>query len=174
SGHLLARMLGFGPPLLAALGDRGDLVLEAFNLRLEVLVLALPAIAALSEEPDQGAGSALVVLTSRSGVGFRGGIHASVLCRDGPKTLPSPQRNKESTIPQAEFVRSIPTLLRPSARLRPSLFWKTRPEPRTPRIQNDGVEKTRPEPRTPRIQNDGVEKTRPEPRTPRIQNDGVE
>src|SRR5439155_18684195 len=109
SGHLLARTLGFVPPLRAALGDSGDLVLEAFDGGLEVLVLALPAIAAFSEEPDQGPGSALVVLTSRNGVGFRGGIHASALCRDAPQSLPSPQRNKYSKIQQAEFVRSSPT-----------------------------------------------------------------
>src|SRR4051794_9140469 len=84
--HSLARPLGLGPPLLAALGDGGDLVLEAFDLGLEVPVLTLPAIAALAEGPDQGPGSALVALTSRGGVGFRGVIHAPVLCRDGPKS----------------------------------------------------------------------------------------
>jgi hypothetical protein len=84
----LASLLGLQTPLLAAFGHCGDLILEPLDSGLKVLMLALPSIAAFSKEPDQGTGSAGVILASQRPGQFGGGIHASVLLLNGPKYPP--------------------------------------------------------------------------------------
>src|SRR3954452_17228986 len=106
---LLAGLLRFQAPLLAALGHCGDLILEPLDGGSEVLVFLLPAIAALAEGPDQGTGSASIVVARRFPGQFGGGVHANVPLRDGPKFPLSLQRNKRTRIQQPYFAKSRPT-----------------------------------------------------------------
>src|SRR5262249_33642227 len=76
-------------------GQVGDAVLIALLGGLEVLILPLPAVAALAEEPDQGAGATLVVLRGRGRGHLGGGVHASVLCRaDANSVAAAPAQQK--------------------------------------------------------------------------------
>src|SRR5262249_52377806 len=119
-GQSFADLLGLGAPALAALGQVGDAVLVGLLGGLEVLVLAPPAVAALAEEPDQGAGPALVALRGRVGDRLGGSVHASVLYRADPKSVPAALAQQTAGNPARPIPWSRPTSHR--ARARPLLF----------------------------------------------------
>src|SRR5271157_2753469 len=97
---------GFAPPdelpVLAALSEVGHLVLELLEGGLEGLMLALPKVPALAEEPNQRARSAPAVLgcplwsPSRRLAG-KGSVHACLLLPhpwEHPKLAPAQQKKQ--------------------------------------------------------------------------------
>jgi hypothetical protein len=95
-GQTLTGLLRLSPPVLPALGEIGDAVLEALDGDLEVAVLALPTIAALAEEPDQGAGSAPVILGGRGLRRIGVAVHVEVLWSCVPEHPPSAKAQQKS------------------------------------------------------------------------------
>src|SRR5208337_4728157 len=100
--QLVVGLLGLESPLLAALGEVGHLVLELLEGDLEGLMLALPKVPALAEEPNQRARSAPAVLgcplwsPSRRLAG-KGSVHACLLLPhpwEHPKLAPAQQKKQ--------------------------------------------------------------------------------
>src|SRR5208337_519366 len=100
--QLVVGLLGLESPLLAALGEVGHLVLELLEGGLEGLMLALPKVPALAEEPNQRARSAPAVLgcplwsPSRRLAG-KGSVHACLLLPhpwEHPKLAPAQQKKQ--------------------------------------------------------------------------------
>src|SRR5208282_6720017 len=100
--QLVVGLLGLESPLLAALGEVRHLVLELLEGGLEGLMLALPKVPALAEEPNQRARSAPAVLgcplwsPSRRLAG-KGSVHACLLLPhpwEHPKLAPAQQKKQ--------------------------------------------------------------------------------
>src|SRR3974377_525618 len=100
--QLVVGLLGLESPLLACLGEGGHLVFELLEGGLEGLMLALPKVPALAEEPNQRARSAPAVLgcplwsPSRRLAG-KGSVHACLLLPhpwEHPKLAPAQQKKQ--------------------------------------------------------------------------------